>query len=156
MQCGALWYRGGVYKFSQLITLLVPAMAWTAVAILVTVNGLELNKIDPLSAVHIALLCTCWLTFALLSLATILRAVEKGGKATQAVLDAMEAQARADAAITHMRKKYGDESVRHFGVADIVLQDEMARLEGRYYVGGFDQDDVHPEDEVYIARHPMW
>lgn len=39
-----LWYRGGVYKFGQLLALLLPCLAWGTVAVLVTVNGLRANQ----------------------------------------------------------------------------------------------------------------
>lgn len=43
-QTGMLWYRGGLYKFGQLLALLAPCLAWGTVAVLVTVNGVRANQ----------------------------------------------------------------------------------------------------------------
>jgi hypothetical protein len=43
-----LYYRGGIYKFLQLLALLAPTAAWAVAAIYVTVEGVDANNTIPL------------------------------------------------------------------------------------------------------------
>lgn len=43
MQCGKLWFRGGCYKFFQLLLLLVPTVVWGVAGFFVTAAGVGMN-----------------------------------------------------------------------------------------------------------------
>lgn len=42
-----LWYRGGVYKFLQLLALAIPAAAWAVVTYYVITAGIDANAAEP-------------------------------------------------------------------------------------------------------------
>lgn len=42
-----LYYRGGMYKFIQLLALVAPTAGWAVAAIYVTVEGIDANNSTP-------------------------------------------------------------------------------------------------------------
>ncbi|KAL4447756.1 hypothetical protein ABPG75_004975 [Micractinium tetrahymenae] len=161
LMTGMLWYRGGIYKFGQLLALLVPCLAWGTVAVLVTVNGLKANQAAGATnqGFRIALVAVSFVTAAVLALATLLRACEKPGRIQRDELDELEAQARADKAIAEWQQRYGLDACRAWGGIDAARaafsQEELARYR-REFSGGFRPDDGNPDDILYVPRHPAW
>ncbi|KAL4854749.1 Histidinol-phosphate aminotransferase 2 [Chlorella vulgaris] len=165
LACGLLWFRGGIYKFLQFITLAASGVLWGVVSGFVVSDGLKLKSIYTNYQIELyVLMGVCCASAVLTASAALVRLVVKPGKVKEAELMEAVAYARAQEKMKEYRRRYGEQAVRQYGGAKRFveiraelenqrLQDEMRR---EVFNSGLIPDEVGYDDDIYIPRHPQW